>query len=279
VPQTEPLSETCNVLTPTPTIAPTETLFCAMPTATPVPCTGALCPDTSQQAAVSVPMTLPICGQTPTATLPPTPTPSPTPSLTQTPTPTLYPIDLNMPMPSIQNPEIYGECIEGYEAYRPGCAVQAYNATIQHFITVKPQGIPHLRWVDSLAMTLTGEASIIYAYPDPDEIQCYNDGVLLAGCGSHRSILEGAVVRQLILACGGMICSETNLVKYMAGPPTDQFGIQAWYGSGRASGIPDIGKLLVSNTTSFYQLIDNIEVAYNQPDISEVCANHYCNWG
>jgi len=184
-----------------------------------------------------------------------------------------------MPMPSIQNPEIYGECIEGYEAYRPGCAAQAYNATIQHFITVKPQGIPHLRWVDFLAMTLTGEASIIYAYPDPDEIQCYNDGVLLAGCGSHRSILEGAVVRQLILACGGMICSETNLVKYMAGPPTDQFGIQAWYGSGRASGIPDIGKFLVSNTTSFYQLIDNIEVAYNQPDISEVCANHYCNWG
>ena len=56
VPQTEPRSETCNALTPTPTIAPTETLFCA------------------------------ICGQTPTSTLTatqtsiPTITPSPTPS-------------------------------------------------------------------------------------------------------------------------------------------------------------------------------------------------------
>jgi hypothetical protein len=130
-------------------------------------------------------------------------------------------------------------------------------------------------------MTITGEASILYIAPgssNPEDLLCiYNNSS--SDCRFLRSLFEQAVMRQIYEACGGTSCTEENFVKFMAGPPFDQWGIQAWYQAGHPNGSPNIQPLLASNESNFEQFLDNAQRLMADHALTTGCGNHACSWG
>jgi hypothetical protein len=86
-------------------------------------------------------------------------------------------------------------------------------------------------------------------------------------------------MRQIYEACGGNICTEANFVKFMAGPPFDQWGIQAWYQAGNPNGTANIQPLINSNGSVFQLFLDNARTLMETESLMLGCNGLACSWG
>ncbi|MDX2141182.1 MAG: PA14 domain-containing protein [Chloroflexota bacterium] len=214
--------------------------------------------------------------RTPTPTATPTPTVTPTPTATAT--PATYPIGMGLLTPSITSPGAYGTCADSTPQSRPGCAIEAYLAILQL------QGFGGtMTWQQFIALTINGEASVLYAAPgvQPLDLQCIYNLQADSGCGQLRLLFEQAIMRQIYEACGGTTCSEQNFVKFLAGPPFDEWGIQAWYQAGNPVGEPNLAPLISGAIfgIDYTAYIDNAENQLNNTTLQAGCNGLACSWG
>jgi hypothetical protein len=211
-------------------------------------------------------------------------TSNPTPlTPTPTPTPIVYPIGVGLPAPTISNPSAYGACVDSSEASRPGCAVAAYLAVIPE-IELENPGEP-FTYEQFIALTINGEASILYLAPSPanpdQDLRCVYNGISDPTCANLRQLLEQAVVRQLYEVCGSDGCTEHELVQFMAGPPFDQFGIQAWYQAGIPGGGANTSGLIdgLIQGENYTFLEDNAIAQLSNLGLTSGCESFACSWG
>lgn len=197
-----------------------------------------------------------------------------------------YPLGINLPAPRIVNPEDF-ECIDRSVSSRPGCAVQAYIGITEY--VYETQGVL-LTWEKFIAFTIMGEASILYINPDDPsyDLNCFfgNNGASTPipnnDCGNLRLLFEQSIVRQLYQTCG-LTCTQEEFIQFLAGPPFDQNGIQAWYQAGSPTGTPDLTDLIsgvfVGSNTNYVIFEDNAANSLANPNLQGGCGGYACSWG
>ncbi len=167
---------------------------------------------------------------------------------------------------------------------RPFCVAKAYATAVNDADLQAPPSqtsanwdihpLPYsdgysLTWDAFLALTFVGEAGPFYTNPNRNP---QLDLQFSIPQEQFKLFFESAVFNQLYAATDNDGASSVaEFVKFLAGPPFDQWGIQAWYNNvyGKVSDTLDTLKGY-KNGTPFYHYIDNAQNVLNGNAINGV---------
>jgi hypothetical protein len=159
----------------------------------------------------------------------------------------------------IENPDSYGSCDSGEVSDRPPCAIRTYQVAVAdaELMNNGANGTS-MTWDLFIALTIAGEGGIFYINPElesnkPFEMEFSPD------LATFRTLFESAIYRQLVAACDGASCTEADFVKFLAGPPFNQWGIEAWYSLAFTNVDQTIARLKGRGTVLYTNFIDNAQ--------------------
>ena len=188
-------------------------------------------------------------------------------------TPT-YPIGVGLLTPVIENPDSYGICDSGDVSDRPPCAIRTYQTSVSdpELLQNGANG-SSMTWDLFIALTIAGEGGIFYIDPELESNRSF-EMEFDPDLTTFRTLFESAIYRQLVAACGGTSCTEADFVKFLAGPPFNQWGIEAWYSLAFVNVDQTIARLKDRGTVLYTNFIDNA-----QTRLSGEVDNSVIRWG